>query len=90
MTAWAVEVNECRIFASGSAAANDWWAGFLLRADRGGRATCLDMSIGGGRWLIACEDREHAESLRGFMVEMGVHEKACKARRASTAGGRND
>lgn len=76
---WGVVVNECRVFAT--AKGGEWWLPFLLRFEGTPRMTCLTMSIAGGLWHVACDNREDAQSLAALMTENGVPKSAVTVKR---------
>ena len=80
---WAVEVNECRIFATAQAAG--WWTLYRSRFEPAGRVAVVTSSIGGDRVLIACADRDDADALRAMMVGAGVPAGAVRVRRSRPA-----
>lgn len=74
----AVEVNECRVFATTMAA--EWWA--LYQHLHRDRITIVTPSLAGSLCTVACDDREHAEWLAAHMVEQGVPRTAVRVRAA--------
>jgi hypothetical protein len=78
-TAWAVEVNECGIFAS--TVGMDFWFEQILARPVGNRIRWLSMCPSGGVGQIPCEDREEAEFVRDYMVAHGIHAKHVKVKR---------
>lgn len=78
-TDWGVLVNECKVFATQRG--GEWWLPFLLRFEGTGRMTCLEMSIAGGRWHVACDTREDAQSLKDLMTSSGVPASAVTVKR---------
>jgi hypothetical protein len=78
-TSHVVEVNEVAVFATGRGA--DWWAWFLMAHRNTGRITEVAVCIAGAICHVACDSREHAESLAKAMVdEHGLPKSAVKAR----------
>jgi hypothetical protein len=77
---WGVEVNECLVFATGQGAT--WWAEALGPWEVSGRAVCLDLSIGGGRWFLPAGEREDADWMKDHITSNGVPAKAVKVRKA--------
>ncbi|WP_280320114.1 hypothetical protein [Nocardia wallacei] len=74
---WGVTVDECGLFAIGGPGA-DWWASFLTRMWPTGRIVELDLSMGGGLFHAAYDDKADAEQGREFMVGRGLHSKCVK------------
>jgi hypothetical protein len=62
MTA-AVEVNECRIYATQGGI--DWWTTFRQRFENTGRITTLIMSVAGDLVSVACDARTDAQGGTG-------------------------
>jgi len=76
---YVIEVNELGIFSS--RIGGDWWAAFLARYDGTGRIEWTDLTPQGGTATVACDDREHADWLRGHMVEHGgLHSRHLKVK----------
>jgi hypothetical protein len=72
-----VVVNEALLFAVGGQACATWWE-FL--AHRPHEVTVP--SPGGSRVIVPCDDRAHAEWLRGWLVGVGVPASAVTIRRS--------
>lgn len=77
MTA-AVEVNECRVYATSQG--GDWWTWFTFAHKNNGRITVLKPSLVGALCSVACDDAEHAKWLADHMVENGVPKSAVRVR----------
>jgi hypothetical protein len=81
---YVVEVNDVSVNANGHG--RDWWAAFQCSPRGIAGITWVDMSIGGGVAHVACDDREHAEWLRGHMVDHGgLHPKTVKVKKLKEA-----
>jgi hypothetical protein len=80
---FAVEVNECGIFAS--RVGMDFWTDQILARPVASRITWLAMSPSGGIAQIPCEDREEAEFVRGYMTGHGILPKHVKVKRVRAA-----
>lgn len=76
---FAVEVNECGIFATGLG--RDWWLANVITRPIGDRIRWLFIGPGGGVAQIGCRDREEAEFVRDHMVASGIHRTHVKVRR---------
>lgn len=74
---WGVSVNECALFAVGGAGAH-WWSMFLIRMSPVGRIVELDLSMSGGLYHVAYDDKSEAELGREFMIGRGIHPKIVK------------
>lgn len=75
---YAVEVNECGIFAS--RIGMDFWTEQVLSRPIARRIEWLDYSPGGGVAQIPCADKEEAEFVRGYMTGHGIHAKHVKVK----------
>ena len=73
-----LEVNEAKVLATGCGVS--WWLDYRSRFERIERIKILTASIGGDRVEVVCDDREHAEWLRGQAVSKGVPRSALKVR----------
>jgi hypothetical protein len=73
-----LEVNECRIAATGRG--GDWWHDYRHHFEGTGRITILMSVIPGDVVSVACDSREHAQSLMDTAVANGVHKSAFKVR----------
>jgi hypothetical protein len=77
---WGVFVDECGTFACRMGA--DWWVTYSARFVGSGRITELDMSLGGGHYHVACDDRQDAEQTRQMMIYVGgMHAKHVRVKR---------
>lgn len=76
---YAVEVNECGIFASRIGIG--FWTEHILKRPIYNRIKWLAITPGGGVAQIPCADKEEAEFLRGYMVEHGIHRNHAKVKR---------
>lgn len=74
----AVEVNECRVFAT--RLGSEWWAEFRRRFHRTGRITTLIASPAGELVSVACDDQPHARWLADQMTTKGIPETAVKVK----------
>jgi hypothetical protein len=72
-----VVVNEARLLAVGGRACQVWWEFLAYRPHE-----VTVPSPGGSRVIVPCDDREHAEWLRGWLVGIGVPTSAISLRRA--------
>lgn len=72
----AVEVNECRIFATQMGV--DWWLLFRASGDRTGRIKTLVPSPAGELCSVACDSREDAQWLADHMISQGIPKSAVK------------
>jgi hypothetical protein len=77
---WWVRVNDAHILACGQGAS--WWFWYRRRCDLGGRIHVENATLGGDIVRVACDDREHAEWLAGYMHKMGVPKSCAKPVRA--------
>ena len=75
----ALEVNECRVFATVTGSA--WWVMFRQRFRNTERITVLTSTLGGDVVSVACQDIEHAEWLRDTGVANGIPRTAFKVRK---------
>jgi hypothetical protein len=73
---WGVFVDECGIFSNGHG--SDWWTTFWMRMSPVGRIVELDLSMAGGLYHVAYDDKSDAETGREFMVGRGIHPKCVK------------
>lgn len=82
-----VEVNEGAVEASSPAGANWWWKFRSRFEGTGGRLRQTKQPcVIGGVVEVACDDKEHAESLAATMVNVGkLPRGAVKVRRAAPA-----
>ncbi|TCO57169.1 hypothetical protein [Actinocrispum wychmicini] len=86
-TAAAVEVNECRVWAT--KLGEGWWNTFMRRFADTPRATVLTPSVAGNLWRIACEDIDHARWLAAHMIDIGgLPKSAVRAVRVVEDGAR--
>jgi hypothetical protein len=74
----AVEVNECRVFATQMGV--DWWNLFRHAHTDSGRITTLTPSPAGDLCSVACDSREDAQWLASHMLEQGLPKSAVKVR----------
>ena len=79
---YAVEVNECGIFASRIGI--EFWTD-LLRRPLGARLVWLFASPGGGVCQLPCADKEEAGFFCGQLIEHGIHETHARVKRARRA-----
>jgi hypothetical protein len=77
-TAWGVEVNEARVYATTSGGA--WWFAFRQHYDPIGRIVDGPMTPVGSRTWVLCEDRADADSLAMLMAAAGIHASALRVR----------
>lgn len=77
MTA-AVEVNECRVFATQMGV--DWWLLFRHAHTNSGRITTITPSPAGELCSIACDSAEDAQWLADQMLAHGLPKSAVKIR----------
>ncbi len=75
MVAFALQVNECRIFGSNHAALE--WVNYRLMGPEH-RFEVVNSTIGGEVVNVVCDDEEHAKRLMSHMIEKGVPKCALK------------
>jgi hypothetical protein len=78
---YAIEVNECGIFAS--RVGMDFWTDQILARPIARRIKWLKLGPCGGLAQIPCEDREEAEFVRDYMTAHGVLPNHVKVRRVT-------
>jgi|HubBroStandDraft_3_1064219.scaffolds.fasta_scaffold98306_4 hypothetical protein len=76
---YAVQVNECGIFAS--RVGFDFWTEQILMRPISRRIKWLALGPSGGLAQIPCEDKEEAEFVRGYMTEHGIRPNHVKVKR---------
>jgi hypothetical protein len=78
---FAIEVNECGIFAS--RLGMDFWTDQILARPVGRRIKWLKLGPCGGLAQIPCEDKEEAEFVRDYMTAHGISPKHVKVKRVT-------
>jgi hypothetical protein len=81
---YAVEVNECGIFATGLG--EDWWVTNVLMGPMASRLIFLFIGPGGGLAQIPCSDREEAAFVLGHLISHGIHARHARVRRIAVPG----
>jgi hypothetical protein len=76
---YAIEVNECGVFAS--RAGMDFWTDQILARPIARRIRWLKLGPCGGLAQLPCEDKEEAEFVRDYMTQHGILPNHVKVRR---------
>lgn len=83
---YAVEVNQAGTYATEAGEA--WWADFHAFNTHNDRITWTGMGPQDGVAVVACDHQAHAEWLRDYMIDEGIHPDRVTIKKTAAAPGR--